>query len=535
MKSAARSRPPFVALAAATVAALGLHGYHLGVEDSEIYLPAVKQLLHPDLYPFAPEFFLSHGRLSLFSPLIAGTAWLLHLSADWTILGWYVLTLFAFLCSCWMVAAACFESARARWCAVLLAAAAMTMPATNTGLLLIDPYLTARSLSTPLTLFALAGLLERRYVFAGVAALLTVAVHPQMAVYLLFLFAVVELLKRTRSRSRQPVPVLASVVFVLPTGFQLASATDPYREALYSRDYFFLSNWAWYHWLGMLAPLAILAWFWRTQLRNTRPGLRALSFAMLPFGLLSIAAALVLSSSPSFDMFARLQPLRTFHLITLVFILLLGGVLGEYIGRDRRWAIPALLLPIAIGMYFADRSTYPASAHIEWPSKNSRNPWVNTLLWIRANTPQDAVFAVDSRYFLDRGVDTHGFRAISERSALADYYKDSGVVSLFPALAPEWKQMSNATYGLNHFNTNDFNRLQLLYPSVSWTVIHGAPPAGLICPYRQQGYAVCRLGSTTASTKQRALISTPSMNSPPLALQRPTVFCQNRSVERAQC
>jgi len=118
---------------------------------------------------------------------------------------------------------------------------------------------------------------------------------------------------------------------------------------------------------------------------------------------------------------------------------------------------------------------------------------VNTLLWVRNNTPQDAVFAVDSRYFMDPGVDVHGFRAITERSALADYFKDGGVVSLFPGLAPGWKQMSNATYGLNHFQAGDFRRLKSEYSSVSWTVIHGAPPAGMECPYRQQGYAVCQL------------------------------------------
>jgi len=53
------------------------------------------------------------------------------------------------------------------------------------------------------------------------------------------------------------------------------------------------------------------------------------------------------------------------------------------------------------------------------------------MLWVRKNTPEDAVFAVDSHYFLADGIDAHGFRALSERAALADYYKDGGVVSIF--------------------------------------------------------------------------------------------------------
>jgi len=144
-------------------------------------------------------------------------------------------------------------------------------------------------------------------------------------------------------------------------------------------------------------------------------------------------------------------------------------------------------------MFFVANETYPYSAHIETPETgSSSNSWVNTLLWVRENTPEDAVFAVDSRYFKDRGADVHGFRAISERSDLADYFKDGGVVALFPDLAAEWKQMSDATYGLNRFNEADFTRLAREYP-VTWTVIRGPAPEGMSCPYQQRGYAVCKI------------------------------------------
>jgi hypothetical protein len=367
------------------------------------------------------------------------------------------------------------------------------MPATNTGLLLVDPYMTGRSFSTPLTVFTLAFLLERKYVRASVTMLATAFFHPQMVAYLLFVALLLWTMDRSKSRVRERVPVMASVVGLLPTGFDLTPATGPYREALYSRDYFFLYNWTWYHWLGMLAPLAILGWIWKANLRGTKPALARLSFAMLPFGLLSIAAGAVLASSPSFDMFARLQPLRTFHIITLVLVLLLGGLIGEYLAKGRPWVPVALALPLAAGMFYVARETYPNSPQIELPASTSSNAWINTLLWVRNNTPQNAVFAVDSRYFMDREADVHGFRATSERSALADYFKDGGVVSLFPGLAQEWKQMSNATYGLNHFQVDDFRRLRSEYPAVSWTLIHGAAPAGMECPYQQRGYAVCQM------------------------------------------
>jgi len=317
-----------------------------------------------------------------------------------------------------------------------------------------------------------------------------------MVAYLIFLTAVMAVASRASKGVKQQMPVMAGAA-ILPTGFHLAPATGAYREALFSRDYYFLTTWEWYHWLGMLAPLAILAWFWRGRIRGTRPGFQRLSFALIPFGLISILAGAILCSSPAMEMFVRLQPLRSFHLITIVFVLMLAGVVGEYAARGRPWVIAAITLPLAVGMLVVARQTYAFSPQIELPSDTSRNAWVNTLLWVRKNTPTDAVFAVDSRYFLEPGVDVHGFRAVSERSALADYYKDGGVVSLFPALADEWKQMSNATYGLNHFETADFLRLMRQYPEVSWAVVHGKAPAGLDCPYQERGYAVCRLRPLT--------------------------------------
>ena len=493
MKQLSKERFPLFEILGLTAIALLIGGYHSGVEDAEIYVPAARKFLDPNLYPYATEFFLSHGHLSLFGPILALTAKITHLSMDWTLFVWYVATLFGTLASCWLFVVACFSSSRARWTATLMTTAVLTMPATNTGLLLIDPYLTARSFSTPLTLFALASLVEARYARVAVAMMITALIHPQMVVYVAFLTGVIWTTRRARPVLREPVAVPVSGIALMPSGFHFSPAQEPYREALFSRDYFFLYNWTWYHWLGMLAPLAILAWFWKSDLRGTRPGFRLVSFALIPFGLISIATAFLLCSSQDFEMFVRLQPLRSFHLITLVFVLLLTGVAGEYLAKDRRWVPAMLFMPLAIGMFIVARATYPNSPQIEFPSETSRNPWVNTLLWIRHNTPTNAVFAVDSRYFKEDGVDVHGFRATSERSALADYYKDGGVVSLFPDLAEEWKPMSDATYGLNGFSLARFRSLRRRYPEVNWTVIHGTAPLGLSCPYQKDAYSVCRM------------------------------------------
>jgi hypothetical protein len=493
-------RMPVLRLGLLTAAAVAIHGYHLGVEDAEIYIPAAKKLLHPNLYPYATEFFLSHGRLSLFSPILVWTSRLTHLSMDSTIALWYIVTLFATLAACWKLAETCFTSARARWCSLLMITTVLTMPATNTGLLLIDPYITARSFSTPLSLVALVCFLSRRYALAALAILSTAAIHPQMAACLMLLTTILWITEGSARTVRERVPVLAAGALILPSGFGLTPAPEPYREALYARDFFFLSTWTWYHWLGLLAPLAILAWFSRGKLRGTTPAFQSLSFALIPFGLVSILIAGTFASSHTLDMFARLQPLRCFHLITLVFMLFLGGTIGEYASKGRRWLLPALFLPLAAGMIFVAQRTYPFSPHIELPwLKTSSNPWIDTLLWVRNNTPPEAVFAVDSHYFKDQGVDVHGFRAISERAELADYFKDGGVAAMFPYLAVEWKQMSDATYGLDHFRAQDFARLARQYP-VTWTVIHGPAPFGMECPYQQSGYAVCTIPGALART-----------------------------------
>ena len=486
-------RFPLPRLLLLTAAAVAIHGYYLGVEDGEIYVPAARKLLRPTLYPYAAEFFQSHQHLSIFSPILAWSARLTGLSMDWTLALSYIVSIFATLSACWMLAAVSFTSPRARWCSVLVITAVLTMPATNTGLLLMDPYLTARSFSTPLTLLALVCILRRSYYLAALTTVVTTAIHPQMAVYLIVLAALIWLAEKVSSTAPRRSPVLASFVAILPVTFQLQPAPYPYSEALYARDFYFLSTWTWYDWLGLLAPLAFLVWFWRGNLRGTTPAFRRLSLALVPFGLMSIAVAAVFATSHNFDMLARLQPLRCFHLVTLIFMVFLGGVIGEYLAKDRLWVLPALFLPLAAGMFYVSQQTYPRSAHIEFPwMKTSSNPWLNTLLWVRQNTPENAVFAVDSRYFMDPNVDVHGFRANSERAALADYFKDGGVVAMFPALAPEWKQMSDATYGLNHFKKEDFARLASQYP-VTWTVIHGAAPDGMECPYQQRGYAVCKI------------------------------------------
>ncbi len=485
---------PAVRLSLLTLLALLVHGYHLGADDAAVYVPGIKKAIDPALYPFGAEFFLSHASLSLFSTIVGGSARLTHLPADLVIFLWYIAGIFLLLAAAWHLLSACFESGYARWSGVALLAALLCVPAANTALLLMDPNVTPRTLSTPATLFAVACFLRREHKRAFAWLLLAAVVHIQMSVFAAALLASLWLARRLRS---SPAPaaacaILALVRFPFPLDFE--PVRGPARDALLSRSYIFVSTWAWYEWLGVFAPLALLWWFSAASPRGTTPVFRLLSRTLVPYGLLFTAAGVVLSLSPRLENYARLQPMRAFHLLYIVFFALLGGLIGEYALKNRAWRWAALFVPLAVSMWLVQRDTYSSSPHIEWPGLSSSNPWVSAFLWVRANTPKDAVFALDPNYMLRPGEDVHGFRAIAERSSLADRVKDNGAVCLFPRLADEWERQVRAQ-DWEKLQASGFEKLAERYP-VTWIVTQNLRLPGVICPYRQAGLAVCRIPDT---------------------------------------
>src|ERR1022692_2459861 len=483
------ARDPLVAVRLALISALAVLvlGYHLGVDDAAIYVPAIKRVADPMLYPFGAEFFMSHAHLSFFPELIGGSARLSHLPIDVVIFAWHVASVFLLLLAAWRLLGCCFENSSARWSGVAFLAATLSVPVPGTALAIMDPYLTARSLSTPATLFAIAWYLSNRPRLALVWLGATAAPHPQMAVYGLLFLGGMELRRRLWSRTvAQPMCV---ATIGLPR-FDFSPVTGPARECLLSRTFFFVSAWAWYEWIGVFAPLALLWWFSKAGFRHTLPAFRRLAGSLVPFGLLFTAAFLTLAI-PALEGYTRLQPMRSFHLLYVIFFLLLGGLVGEYAIKASAWRWMALFVPLAVGMALMQESTFPASRHVEWPGWTNANPWISAFLWIRQHTPKDAVFATDPYYMARPGEDAHGFRAVAERSVLADYVKDSGAVSLFPKLAPEWQSQVNAERGIDRFAPADFQRLVKQYP-VTWILTAQPGPPWRVCPYRNSELAVCR-------------------------------------------
>jgi hypothetical protein len=481
---------PLPGLGAITALAVLVHGYHLGVDDAAIYVPAIKRVADPALYPFGAEFFMSHAHLSLFPELIGNSARLTRLPIDMVIFAWHVDSVFLLLFAAWRLLGCCFESTHARWSGVALLAATLSVPVTGTGLAIMDPYLTARSLSTPATLLAIAYYLSGRprWSFAWLAV--TAALHPQMAVYGMLFIGGMELVRRRLWLKEAALPVCGAFIG-LPLIFDFSPVTGAARECLLSRTFFFVSAWAWYEWIGVFAPLALLWWFSRTTFRHTLPAFRRLTGSLVPFGLLFTAAFLTLAI-PALEGYTRLQPMRSFHLLYVIFFVLLGGLVGEYALKASAWRWMALFVPLAAGMLLLQEGAFPANQHLEWPGLYNDNTWMSAFLWIRQHTPKDAVFATDPDYMARRGEGAHGFRAVAERSVLADFVKDSGAVSLFPRLAVEWRNQVNAARGLDHFASADFLALRKRYP-VTWILTNSPGPVWLVCPYENTELAVCRM------------------------------------------
>jgi hypothetical protein len=477
-----------------TLLTIAIHGYHSGTDDGAIYAPGIKKAADPSLYPFGSEFFMHHAQLSLFPQLVAAVTWLTRLPIEWSMLFWFAFTQFLLLYAAYELTRQCFHSERARWAGVGLLAAVLNVPVAGTALLIADSYLTARSLSTPLVLMSIACFVGTRNRAGWLWLMTAFLIHPQMALYGVGFGMMIALGSGSRERSAfsEPAPVLSSLLlFPLLVGLQPAQGA--YREVLASRAYFLVTSWHWWEWLGIVAPLIILAVWGRLAPESVLPPFSRVAKTVVSLGLIATAAAIVLASGSDFAYLLRLQPMRSFHLIYVVFFLLLGSLAGEYLLRAKAWRWIVCFGTLSVGMFAVDTAAYPASPHIEWPGVRYRSEWLSSFVWIRDHTPKDALFALDSEYLLKSGVDLHGFRAIAERSMLADQEKDSGAASVFPDLTEHWKEQSTAQSDWAHVSPQRLQSLRARY-GVSWVLMeNSAPTDGLICPYTSGELRVCRI------------------------------------------
>ncbi len=470
--------------------ALLVHGYHPFADDAGIYVAGIRAMLDPRLFVADAEFVTAHTHLSVFSHLFAGTIRFLHIPLELALIVAYLLSIFAFLLGCLRLSQCIFQDAHLQWGATLLASALFTLPVAATALFIMDPYVTARSFSTPFSLLALAACMDRAWFRAAVWLLLAAIMHPLMGVYLAA-FLLAYLLASERRWYGLAVAcgaafLSAAVIYLLTIHTGLP---EGYREAALSRRYFFLSQWRWFEWLGLAFPLLLMFF---AALRSANQTVRYVCAACIATGVTACFISICFIHTSGSFFLARLQPLRAFQMIYIIGVLLLGGFLANYLRGSRAIAGAVLLMLSAGLMMFVQGQTYQTSAHVEWPFVTPRNPWQQAYLWIRSNTPRNAVFALDSDYTKAGTEDTQGFRATAARSALVDDLKDGGVVAIFPALAPQWKKERDLEIGLDRIT--DEERIARLRPvGVTWLLLSSRAETDFDCPYHNSDVKVCKL------------------------------------------
>lgn len=480
-------RSEFLLLLLLTFGALLVSGYHPWAEDAEIYLPGVEKLLHPELFPFNAQFFAEHAGHTLFPDLIAASVRLTHLPLTVVLFLWQLVSIFLLLFACWVLIGKCFPGRNARWAGVSLIAVLLTLPVAGTALYLMDQYLNPRNLAAFAMVFAIVKVLDRKLLQTAIFLALAAAIHPFMAAFAIFFCTLLFVVQKFVVQ-KFDVPAIACL---LPFGLTLDPPSPAYHEVARLHPEHYLAHWHWYEWVGALAPFFVLAWMGRLarsrQLRNVEVLCRTLIIYLLIF----LPVALALSVPPRFEALARLQPMRCLYLLYLLMFLFMGGFLGEYLLKNRVWRWLALLVPLSAGMFVAQRALFPSDRHIEWPGSAAKNPWVQAFEWARRNTPVDAIFALGPAYMKVAGEDEQGFRAVAERSRLADT-RDAGAASMFPPLAEEWLRQSQAQDGWDNFNSADFQRLRTDY-GVTWVIVKRDRANELDCPYQNQAVKVCRL------------------------------------------
>ena len=479
-----------------TMLGMAVMGYHPGIEDDGVYLTAVKYKLNPALYPHDSAFFRFQMQASFFDNWVAGfVRWTGIPLADTELL-WQFASIALIVFGCWTIARKLFPEARAQWAGVAMVTAMLTLPVAGTALYILDQHLHPRTVATGLILLAVSRILAGKRWQAVPFLLLAFVLHPIMAAFgISFCFfltmAMLEPFHHWLRRWRGTGGGSWAAAFI-PLGWVFDPPTPAWRAALGTRNYFFLSRWTWYELLGAWAPLVLFWLLGRLARKRGETLLARFALAVFLYGVFQLAVAVLMLGFPALIRLAPLQPMRFLQLIYVFLALVVGCLLGEYLLKASLWRWAVFLVAINAGMFAAQRLQYSGSEHLELPGLATANPWLQAFAWIRQNTPTNAYFALDPEYMAAPGEDYHSFRALAERSQLADYIKDTAVVTQVPELGEVWERQIQAQKGWSRFQLGDFERLKAEF-GVGWVVVGYPAQAGLECEWHNGVLSVCRI------------------------------------------
>lgn len=483
-----------------SIVSFAVMGYHPGAEDDIVYVTAVKADLNPALYPHDSEFFKLQMKTSVFDNWMADFVRVTHLSVGWSEILWQFLSVYFILLGGWVLICRLFSEPAARWGAVALLGAMLTLPVAGTGLYLVDQYLHPRNPACALILFGIDRILAGRRWQALPFLVIAFVLHPLMGAFGLSFaaFLAVVLFDPVHQFLSdwlfRPLPqVTLPAAALIPFGWVFGAQSQAWLDSMRPRHLFWLYQWEWYEWLGAIAPLFLFWLLARYAARRGETTLAKLATALLIYGAFQQVIALVILSPWVPIGLTTLEPMRYLHIIYLFLVLIAGAYIGQYILRRHVWRWALLLLAANGGMFFAQRQLFAATPVVEFPGQRTANPWLQSFRWIRHNTPENAYFALDPRYESESGEDWHSFRALAERSVLADAYKDGATVTKQVSIANTWETQVRAQDGWNHFQLADFERLKSQF-GVDWVLVsYPNPPAGLNCLWHNASLTVCRV------------------------------------------
>jgi hypothetical protein len=466
-------------------------GYHPGLEDDGIYLSAVKADLNPALFPHSSRFFRIQMEATLFDGWMAHFVRWTRMPVAWAELLWQLVSLFLILWAVKKIANLLFSEEYARWGGVAMVASMFSLPVAGTALYMADQHLHPRTMATAMILLAVWRILDGKRWQSALLLLVAFLLHPLMAAlgisFCIFLLLALHDRVRLRLSNWQK-----SAAALIPLGWIFEPPDPGWRAALNSRTYFYLSKWTWYEWLGAVAPLLFFWLLWRIARKRGDIVLSRFAAAAFAYGIFQQALAIAMLSPSFLVRLMPLQPMRYLHLLYFLFMLTAGCLLGKFLLKRSvaRWAV--FLLATNSCMFASQRMEFSGSQHLELPGRQPSNPWLQAFAWIRANTPESAYFALDPYYMEAPGEDFHSFRALAERSQLADAVKDTAVVTQVPELGPVWLREVQAQKGWRHFELANFEQLKSEF-GVDWVLVSYPPPDGLDCRWHNQALTVCQI------------------------------------------
>src|SRR5207245_11576051 len=149
-----------------------------------------------------------------------------------------------------------------------------------------------------------------------------------------------------------------------PVQFSFQRPSEAYHAAAQYHAFHYIQSWQWYEWLGIVGPVPIFWWFARMARRQQSRNLDLMCRALIVYDLVYFAAALIVSLPARFGSLARIQPLRSLHLLYILLLVFSGGFLGLHVLKKNflRWAV--LFLPLFSGIVFAQPALFSNPGYV---------------------------------------------------------------------------------------------------------------------------------------------------------------------------